>query len=259
MSILYVTFLFLNAMNSSYSVLYCCHSYFLVTLFFPLWWLGVREATSGLLNTFERKSVDTHENGASQVALMVKNPPASAGDVRDRVRSLSWEDPLEEGMATHSSILAWRIPWTEEPSGQQSMGSHRVGQDWSDSAAAAAHENNSSYLLFTVDCFVHFILLWSVDSFWRHYLYINTMIPNGHYQTSHTVKCRESYKQGNNNNKSVLFRRRSGHPWNCLPPSVSARLTFIPLIYKPSKMLENFFLGPDSLWYLSTLYPRASW
>ena len=259
MSILYVTFLFLNAMNSSYSVLYCCHSYFLVTLFFPLWRLGVREATSGLLNTFERKSVDTHENGASQVALMVKNPPASAGDVRDRVRSLSWEDPLEEGMATHSSILAWRIPWTEEPSGQQSMGSHTVGQDWSDSAAAAAHENNSSYFLFTVDCFVHFILLWSVDSFWRHYLYINTMIPNGHYQTSHTVKCRESYKQRNNNNKSVLFRRRSGHPWNCLPPSVSARLTFIRLIYKPSKMLENFFLGPDSLWYLSTLYPRASW
>ena len=38
------------------------------------------------------------------------------------VRSLGWEDPLEEGMATHSSILAWRIPWTEEPGGLQSMG-----------------------------------------------------------------------------------------------------------------------------------------
>ena len=38
------------------------------------------------------------------------------------VRSLSWEDPLEEGMATHSSILAWRIPWTEEPGGLQSLG-----------------------------------------------------------------------------------------------------------------------------------------
>ena len=48
------------------------------------------------------------------------------------VRSLGREDPLEEEMATHSSILAWRIPWTEEPSGLQSMGSHRVGHDLSD-------------------------------------------------------------------------------------------------------------------------------
>ena len=47
------------------------------------------------------------------------------------VRSLGWEDPLEKGMATHSSILAWRIPWTEEPGGLQSMGSHRVGHNWS--------------------------------------------------------------------------------------------------------------------------------
>ena len=46
-----------------------------------------------------------------------------------RFRSLGWEDPLEEGMATHSSILAWRIPWTEEPGGLQSMGSQRVGHD----------------------------------------------------------------------------------------------------------------------------------
>ena len=45
------------------------------------------------------------------------------------VRSLGWEDPLEEGMATHSSVLAWRIPWTEEPGGRQSMGSERVGHD----------------------------------------------------------------------------------------------------------------------------------
>ena len=45
------------------------------------------------------------------------------------VRSLGQEDPLEEGMATPSSILAWRIPWAEEPDGLQSMGSQRVGQD----------------------------------------------------------------------------------------------------------------------------------
>ena len=45
------------------------------------------------------------------------------------VQSLSQEDPLEKGMAIHSSILAWRIPWIEEPGGLQSMGSHRVGHD----------------------------------------------------------------------------------------------------------------------------------
>ena len=45
------------------------------------------------------------------------------------VRSLGWEDPLEKGMATHSSILAWRIPWTEKPDGLQSMGSQRVGRN----------------------------------------------------------------------------------------------------------------------------------
>ena len=44
-----------------------------------------------------------------------------------QVQSLGWEDPLEEGMAIHSRILAWRIPWTEEPGGLQSIGSHRVG------------------------------------------------------------------------------------------------------------------------------------
>ena len=46
---------------------------------------------------------------------MVKNLPANAGDRETWVQSLGQEDPLEEGMATHSSILAWRIPWTEEP------------------------------------------------------------------------------------------------------------------------------------------------
>ena len=57
---------------------------------------------------------------------MVKNPPAM---LQTWVRSLGWEDSLEEGMATHSSILARRIPWTEEPGGLQSMGSQRVGYE----------------------------------------------------------------------------------------------------------------------------------
>ena len=53
---------------------------------------------------------------------MARNPPVSAGDVRDWVQSLDREDPLEEDRTTHSSGLAWRIPWTEEPGGLQSVG-----------------------------------------------------------------------------------------------------------------------------------------
>ena len=55
---------------------------------------------------------------------MVKNLPAMQ---ETWASALGWEDTLEEGMATHSSILAWRIPWIEEPGGSQSMGSQRVG------------------------------------------------------------------------------------------------------------------------------------
>ena len=62
------------------------------------------------------------------MALVVKNLPANAKDVEAQVQSLVREDPLEESMATHSSVLAWRIPWTEEPSGLQSMGSQTLTQ-----------------------------------------------------------------------------------------------------------------------------------
>ena len=68
----------------------------------------------------------------SQVALLVKNLPAMQESLEMQVWFLDWEDLLEEEMATHSSILAWRIPWTEEPGWLQSMGSHGVGHDWSD-------------------------------------------------------------------------------------------------------------------------------
>ena len=63
---------------------------------------------------------------ASQVAQMVKNLPAVQ---ETQVQTLGHEDPLEKGMATHSSILAWRTPWAEDPGGPQSMGSQRVGLD----------------------------------------------------------------------------------------------------------------------------------
>ena len=83
---------------------------------------------------------------ASLVAQVVKNLPALW---ETWVRSLGWKDPLEEGMATHSSILARRIPWTEESGRLQSMGSQRVRQD---------------RVTFTFTCFVR--LLWSRSIFY---------------------------------------------------------------------------------------------
>ena len=64
--------------------------------------------------------------GASLVAQMVKNLPAVQ---ETQVQSLGQEDPLEKGMATYSSVLAWKIPWTQEPGGLQYMGLQRVGHD----------------------------------------------------------------------------------------------------------------------------------
>ena len=94
--------------------------------------------TSGILQdrTIELFHCEYALSWASQVALVVKNPPANAGDItvsgsilETWVRSLGREDPLEEGMAIHSSILAWQVPWTEGPGGLQSIGSQRVGHD----------------------------------------------------------------------------------------------------------------------------------
>jgi len=59
----------------------------------------------------------------------VKNSPAMQKTQERKVRSLGWEDPVEEGMATHCSVLTWRIPWTEEPGSLQYTGSQRVGQN----------------------------------------------------------------------------------------------------------------------------------
>ena len=66
------------------------------------------------------------------MAQIVKNLPAVQ---ESQVLSLGWEDPLEKGMATHSSILVWRIPWTKEPGRLQSMRSQRVRHDWGDLAS----------------------------------------------------------------------------------------------------------------------------
>ena len=78
------------------------------------------------------------------MAQQVKNPPAMQETQEMQVRFLGREDPLEEDMKTHSSILAWEIPWREGPGGLQSTGSQRVGHDW-------AHGQEPT-LLFTGPC-----------------------------------------------------------------------------------------------------------
>ena len=74
----------------------------------------------------DKVSNEKHSQSSSLVAQMVNNLPAMQ---ETQAQSLGWEDPLEKGMATHSSILAWRIPRTEEPGGLQSRGSQRLGYD----------------------------------------------------------------------------------------------------------------------------------
>ena len=89
---------------------------------------------------------------ASLVAQMVKNLPA----MRETwVQSLGLEDPLEKGMATHSSILAWKIPWTEEPGGLQSIGLQRAGHEQSD--LARVHTRKLRAILESLPFFSPFI------------------------------------------------------------------------------------------------------
>ena len=91
--------------------------------------LWVRPSDLLLVNRIslnEQNTMKVMGSAASQVALVVKNPLANARDIRTWVRSLGQEASLEKGRATHSSILAWIIPWTEEPGGPQSIGLQRV-------------------------------------------------------------------------------------------------------------------------------------
>ena len=81
--------------------------------------------TIAFISQASKVMLKTHQE-ASTVAQLVKNLPTMQ---ETWVQSLSWEDPLEKGKATHSSILAWRISWTEEPGRLQSLGSQRVGHN----------------------------------------------------------------------------------------------------------------------------------
>ena len=100
----------------------------------------------------------------------VKNVPANAGGPGDSVRSLGQEDPLREEMATHSSILAWIIPWTEEPGGLHIMSSQRIGHDWQsmhafpqNKAAFSAHPS-----LWSDNCgqYTNFLLSTTLQNKW---------------------------------------------------------------------------------------------
>ena len=127
-------------------VLYC---YFIVFLScFVIWWFSLVVYLHSFLFIFCVFAIGfcfvftmrlTYNNlQVSHVAQLVKNLPA----VQETwVRSLGWEDPLEKEMETHSSILVWKISWTEEPGGLQSMGSKRVGHNW------ATNSNLLTYLL----------------------------------------------------------------------------------------------------------------
>ena len=83
------------------------------------------------------------------MALVVKSPPTNA---ETQICSLGWEDALAEGMATHSRILAWRIPWTEKPGGLQSTGLQRVGRNLSNSSQGHK-EDIIMFVLFYAELF----------------------------------------------------------------------------------------------------------
>ena len=114
------------------------------------------------------------------MAQLVKNMPAMQ---EIRVWSLGQEDPLEKGMATHSSILAWRIPWTEEPGRLQFMGSQRMGQNWANNTLQKekkiwkVHENRGKmkitepHLKAIMDMLVYFLSVFFFFLHWNMCLY----------------------------------------------------------------------------------------
>ena len=92
---------------------------------------------------------------ASQVTLVVKNPPANEGDIRDVGSILGSGRSSGRGHGNRTSILAWRIPWTEEPGRLQSIGLQRVGHDWSDLACMRACRTEMCWL----SCNLQFVVL----------------------------------------------------------------------------------------------------
>ena len=108
------------------------------------------------LNTAQCKHLLLSIRGASLVTQMVK----SACNVGDPVQSLRREDPLQKGMAAHSSILAWKYPWTEEHGGLQSMGSQTVGHNWTTNTHI--HTIHIIIILFTFIFFPFVFISWKL-------------------------------------------------------------------------------------------------
>ena len=141
------------------------------------------------------------KEGASLVAQTVKNLPAMQ---ETWVWSVDWEDPLEKGMATHSSILAWKIPWTEESGGLHSLGLQRVGHDWVTNTHTWRKKHRYSYFLWKIKTKDFFLAFWnfSLHKFalmqdLHYYLFFWTKVQRGllplhtHTQThTHTHKAK---------------------------------------------------------------------
>ena len=115
------------------------------------WEIPWTEEPGGWQFTFKRNVLTTgiftclwNKTRASQVALVVKNPPANGEYGRELSWSLDWEEFLEEVMATYSRILAWRIPLTGEAGGLQSIRSKRMEHNWSNLARTHAWQNNAN-------------------------------------------------------------------------------------------------------------------
>ena len=135
-----------------------------------------------LLPIFREKTFSFVPLRATLEAQMVKSLLAMQ---ETQVQSLGQEDPLEKGMATQSCILAWRIPWTEEPGRQQSMGSQRVGPDWSTNTHASLNLLAIGFLLMAL----FYVEICSLIYICIHaYIYI--------YMTSNTM-LKESDDSGN--------------------------------------------------------------
>jgi len=94
-----------------------------------------------------------------------KEPTYQCRKPKRQVWSLGQEDPLEEGMATHSNILAWRIPWIKEPGGLQSIRSHRVLHDWRDLAHMHAHTRTHTHT--HIHAYICFFRIFSIAGYYK--------------------------------------------------------------------------------------------
>ena len=121
--------------------------------------------------------------GDFSVAQTVQNRPARQGT---RVWSLGWEVSLKKGMAIHSSILAWRIPWTEKPGGLQSIGLQRIGHDWATNTHTHTHTHTDTQYSILWIYHILFIHL-SVDRHLSSFYFLTMM--NNDATNTHLCVC----------------------------------------------------------------------